>query len=150
MTGSARDGRTLAREAYFLEFARDIADATPLPLMTTGGIRRRPVAEQVLDSGVAMVGIATALALQPDLPRQWQSGHERAAQLRPIQWRSKPLAATAHMAAVKYQLGRLSRRRPTFPGVSPLWALLLAQAATACRTRQYRRWISARRGTAGR
>lgn len=150
MTGSARDGRTLAREAYFLEFARDIADATPLPLMMTGGIRRRPVAEQVLDSGVAMVGIATALALQPDLPRQWQSGHERAAQLRPIQWRSKPLAATAHMAAVKYQLGRLSRRRPTFPGVSPLWALLLAQAATACRTRQYRRWISARRGTAGR
>ena len=33
--------------------------------MVTGGIRRRPVAEQVIADGVAMAGIATALALNP-------------------------------------------------------------------------------------
>ena len=147
MTGAARDERSLAREAYFLEFAREIATVATMPLMVTGGIRRRAVARQVLDSGVAMVGIATALAIVPDLPQHWQAGRERAPQLRSIDWRSKVLAAGAHMAAVKYQLGRLSRRRPTAPGVWPVWALLLAQTAAACRTRRYRRWIVAR-GTA--
>jgi 2,4-dienoyl-CoA reductase-like NADH-dependent reductase (Old Yellow Enzyme family) len=61
MMGSSRDERTLAREAYFLEFAEQIAKVAPMPLMVTGGIRRREVAEQVIDSGVAMAGIATAL-----------------------------------------------------------------------------------------
>ncbi len=144
MTGTARDQRSLAREAYFLEFARGIASVATMPLMVTGGIRRRAVAEQVLDSGVAMVGIATALAIAPDLPQGWQQGRDPVPTLRTIDWRSKPLAASAYMAAVKYQLARLSARRPTAPGVSPVWALLLAQAAATCRTRRYRRWIGAR------
>lgn len=37
MQGQARDGRTLAREAYFLEFARDITAVARMPLMVTGG-----------------------------------------------------------------------------------------------------------------
>ncbi|PTU49977.1 2,4-dienoyl-CoA reductase, partial [Pseudomonas plecoglossicida] len=52
MQGNARDGRTLAREAYFLEFARGIAAIAKMPVMVTGGIRRLPVVEQVLASGV--------------------------------------------------------------------------------------------------
>lgn len=147
MTGAARDHRSLAREAYFLEFARDIATVATMPLMVTGGIRRRAVAEQVLDSGVAMVGIATALAIEPDLPQHWQQGRDQVPTLRTINWRSKPLAASAHMAAVKYQLVRLSKRQSTAPGVSPAWALLLAQVAARCRTRHYRRWIGERVGT---
>jgi len=35
MMGSARDERTLAREAYFLDFARDIAGVATMPLMVT-------------------------------------------------------------------------------------------------------------------
>lgn len=147
MTGAARDHRSLAREAYFLEFARDIATVATMPLMVTGGIRRRTVAEQVLDSGVAMVGIATALAIEPDLPQHWQQGRDQVPTLRTINWRSKPLAASAHMAAVKYQLVRLSKRQSTAPGVSPAWALLLAQVAARCRTRRYRRWIGERVAT---
>ena len=68
MQGRSADGRTLAREAYFLEFAKDLAAVATMPVMTTGGIRRRAVAEQVLASGVAMVGVATALAHAPELP----------------------------------------------------------------------------------
>ncbi|MBB6489149.1 NADH:flavin oxidoreductase/NADH oxidase family protein [Rhizobium lusitanum] len=149
MMGSARDERTLAREAYFLEFARDILSVAAMPLMVTGGIRRREVAEHVVDSGIAMAGIATGLAIEPDLPRNWQRGLQGVPQLRPITWKNKPLAASAHMAAVKYQLVRLSRQRRTAPGVFPGWALVLSQAKAKCRTRQYRRWMDARRALSG-
>jgi 2,4-dienoyl-CoA reductase-like NADH-dependent reductase (Old Yellow Enzyme family) len=148
MMGAARDERTLAREAYFLEFARDIAEIAAIPLMVTGGIRRRAVAEDVVASGVAMVGIATALAIDPDLPRQWREGRDNAPALKPISWKNKPLASTAHMAAVKYQLSRLSAGRPTTPGVSPLWALLLSQLETRRRAKRYRIWVKERRDAA--
>jgi 2,4-dienoyl-CoA reductase-like NADH-dependent reductase (Old Yellow Enzyme family) len=54
MQGRTADGRTLAREAYFLEFAKDLAAIARMPVMTTGGIARKAVAEQVLASGVAV------------------------------------------------------------------------------------------------
>ena len=48
MSGRPADGRTVAREAYFLELAAQLAETSPLPLMLTGGITRREIAEQVL------------------------------------------------------------------------------------------------------
>ncbi len=144
MMGSSRDERTLAREAYFLEFAREIATVAPMPLMVTGGICRREVAEEVLNSGVDMVGIATALAITPQLPRDWRLGKPSAPRLKPINWKNKPVAAIAHMAAVKYQLSRLANRRPTVPGISPLWALLVSQFDAKRRARQYRNWMRLR------
>jgi 2,4-dienoyl-CoA reductase-like NADH-dependent reductase (Old Yellow Enzyme family) len=144
MQGEARDGRTLAREAYFLEFARDIQRVATMPVMVTGGIRRRPVAERVIDSGVAMVGIGTALAIDPDLPRDWRQGKDSAPQLPPITWKNKTLASLANMAVVKFQLRKLSLDKTPNPGVSPLRALIMQQLANASRTRQYRRWMARR------
>ncbi|SOZ40009.1 NADH:flavin oxidoreductase/NADH oxidase family protein [Cupriavidus neocaledonicus] len=144
MQGEARDGSTLAREAYFLEFARDIRAVAKMPVMVTGGIRRRPVAEQVVRSGVDMVGIGTALAIDPNLPRDWRAGKDSAPALLPIIWRNKPLASLANMAAVKFQLRKLSRGKATDPRVSPLRALILQQVSNACRVRQYRRWVAQR------
>ncbi|WP_087725634.1 NADH:flavin oxidoreductase/NADH oxidase family protein [Pandoraea sp. PE-S2T-3] len=141
MQGQARDGRTLAREAYFLEFARDITAVARMPLMVTGGVRRRTVAERVIDSGVAMVGIATALSIDPALPRHWRDGKHSEPNLRPITWKSKTLGSLANMAVVKFQLNRLSAGRTTKPDVSPLRALILQQIATACQTRRYRQWM---------
>lgn len=145
MMGSARDERTLAREAYFLEFAREISDLATMPLMITGGIRRREVAQTVIESGVAMAGIATALAIEPNLPRNWKLGKNDAPRLKPITWKNKPVASSAHMAAVRYQLVRLSRRRHTAPNVSPVWALLTSQISAKRSARQYRRWMAARK-----
>lgn len=144
MMGSARDDRTLAREAYFLEFAREIVAVATMPLMVTGGIRRREVAETVIESGVAMAGIATALAIEPNLPRNWKLGKTDARTLKPITWKNKPVASSAHMAAVRYQLVRLGRRRRTAPNVSPLWALLTSQLSAKFSARQYRRWMAER------
>ncbi|GLC26993.1 NADH:flavin oxidoreductase/NADH oxidase family protein [Roseisolibacter agri] len=148
MMGASRDERTLAREAYFLDFARDIAAVATMPLMVTGGIRRRAAAEQVIAGGVAMAGIATAIAIQPDLPERWRRGGDDAPALRAITWKNKPLASSAHMSAVRYQLARLSRGRLTAPNVSPLWALITAQLAAKRRARRYRRWITARAANA--
>lgn len=44
MHGRARDGRTLAREAYFLDFAKDIQTVAKMPIMITGGIKRPSIA----------------------------------------------------------------------------------------------------------
>ncbi|MGC5698585.1 NADH:flavin oxidoreductase/NADH oxidase family protein [Pseudomonas sp. NFXW11] len=144
MQGEARDGRTLAREAYFLEFARDIRGVAKMPIMVTGGIRRRPVAEQVIASGVEMVGIGTALAIDPALPRDWQAGRDNAPQLPAITWKNKALASLGNMAVVKFQLGKLSASKAPQPEVSPWWALIVQQLANAWRTRQYRRRMACR------
>ncbi|AKJ96744.1 2,4-dienoyl-CoA reductase [Pseudomonas chlororaphis] len=144
MQGDARDGRTLAREAYFVEFARDIQTVAKMPVMVTGGVRRRPVAESVVASGVDMVGIGTALAIDPGLPRDWRQGKDSAPQLPPITWKNKAFAALANMAVVKFQLSKLSRDKQPDPTVSPLRALILQQLAVLWRTRQYRRWVQKR------
>ncbi|PLQ00038.1 NADH:flavin oxidoreductase/NADH oxidase family protein [Cupriavidus pauculus] len=144
MQGQARDGRTLDREAYFVAFARDIRAVAAMPVMVTGGIRRQPVAEHVIQSGVDMVGIGTALAINPNLPRDWLAGKDSAPALPPITWKNKVLASLANMAAVKFQLRNLSRGKATHPGVSPLRALILQQVSDACRVRKYRRWVAQR------
>jgi 2,4-dienoyl-CoA reductase-like NADH-dependent reductase (Old Yellow Enzyme family) len=144
MQGDARDGRTLAREAYFVEFARDIQTVAKMPLMVTGGVRRRPIAEMVVQSGVDMVGIGTALAIDPNLPRDWLQGKDSAPELPAITWKNKAMASLANMAVVKFQLRKLSQNRTPDPKVSPLRALIQQQIANALRTRQYRKWVAAR------
>ena len=139
MHGQTRDGRTLAREAYFLEFAKDIATVARMPLMVTGGIRRYQVVEQVLDSGIAMAGMGTALALDPQLPQAWLSDQAASPALRAITWKNKVLSSIAYMAMVKYQLRRLSQGKPARPHVAPALALLVQQFETIVRNRQYRR-----------
>ncbi len=146
MHGQARDGRTLAREAYFLEFAQDIAAVAAMPIMVTGGIRRLPVAQQVLDGGIDMVGIGTALALNPRLPGEWKAGRASAPMLRPIGWKNKVLASMAYMSMVKHQLRRLGKGKDTNPAVAPGFAFAEQQLCTTLRTWQYRRWMRRRSG----
>lgn len=138
MQGEARDGRTLAREAFFLEMATELASVARMPVMVTGGIRRLPVVEQVLESGIAMAGIATALAIEPSLVKHWREGRNSEPQLPPIRWKRKPLAALANMAVVRFQMARLSRGRQPKPEVSALWALIRDRLYLSRRTRQYR------------
>lgn len=141
MHGRARDGRTLAREAYFLDFAQEVEKVAHMPLMVTGGIRRLVVAEQVINSGINMIGMATALAINPYLPKQWMRDDYKTPELRAITWRNKPLASLAYMAMVKYQLYKHSINRKARPNVSPLWALILNQIDNAIRRRKYKKQI---------
>ena len=143
MQGRTADGRTLAREAYFLEFARDLAQVASMPLMTTGGIARRKIAEEALHSGVAIVGIATALAAVPDLPRAWQAGHEPVAAMPAVGWKDKALVSLARMALVRRRLHALAAGAGALTAYSPVVTLVLDQLRGARLTRRYRAWLRA-------
>jgi 2,4-dienoyl-CoA reductase-like NADH-dependent reductase (Old Yellow Enzyme family) len=142
MQGEAKDGRTLAREAYFLEFARDIAKVALMPVMVTGGIRRQAVAQEVLAQGVAMVGMATALALNPSLPNAWREGQSVDGVRPAVGLKDKVMAALATMAIVKRQLQRLGAAKRPKANVSPVFSLLRDQLRTRWLTRRYRRWVA--------
>jgi len=140
MQGHGADGRTLAREAYFLESAKELAAVAKMPVMTTGGIRRRAVAEQVLASGVAMVGVATALAQRPELPTAWFAGRELDASLPPVAWKDKGMAGLATMALVKRRLRALAAGEAVPRRYSPLFTLIADQMRTKKLTGRYRQW----------
>ena len=60
---------------YFLEFAAAARRRTRLPLMATGGFRRRQEAEAAIRDGTRdAIGLARAFVLDPALPSQWQAG----------------------------------------------------------------------------
>jgi 2,4-dienoyl-CoA reductase-like NADH-dependent reductase (Old Yellow Enzyme family) len=141
MQGQTADGRTLAREAYFLEFARDLVQTATMPLMTTGGIARRSVAEQVLQSRVAIVGIGTALAAAPYLPREWQTGREPVAAMPAVHWKDKALVSLARLALVRRRLHALAGGAERLTAYSPVFTLILDQLRGARLTRRYRAWL---------
>ncbi|MGW5284783.1 NADH:flavin oxidoreductase/NADH oxidase family protein [Streptomyces collinus] len=149
MSGRPADSRTRAREAYFLDLARDLVKSSPLPLMLTGGITRRETAEKVLESGVAIIGMGTALAVTPDLPDRWRDGREADHQLRPVTWSDKALASAAGMAQVRHQMRRIARDRRITPNTHPAVALICEQRRQRRALRGYRAWLSTTRGTAG-
>jgi 2,4-dienoyl-CoA reductase-like NADH-dependent reductase (Old Yellow Enzyme family) len=60
------------RGPYFLDFARLAKEVTHVPLMATGGFKRREQAIDAVASGaVDMVGIARAMVLDPRLAETW-------------------------------------------------------------------------------
>ncbi|MGV0596371.1 NADH:flavin oxidoreductase/NADH oxidase family protein [Mycolicibacterium porcinum] len=144
MTGRPADERTAAREAYFLELAAELAVSGPIPLMLTGGITRHQTAERVLASGVAVVGMATALAETPDLPARWRQGREATGRLKPVTWSDKPLASIASMAMVRYQMRRLGAGKKPALGVGPAFALVADQLVSRRALRGYSRWLKSR------
>jgi 2,4-dienoyl-CoA reductase-like NADH-dependent reductase (Old Yellow Enzyme family) len=143
MSGRPADSRTQAREAYFLEMATELAKTSPVPLMLTGGISRRETAEQVLANGVAMIGMATALAVTPDLPNRWRDGVEAVGHLRPVTWSDKTMASAASMALVRHQMRRIARGRKPALRTRPLYALIADQWAQRRALRRYRSWLQA-------
>lgn len=145
MQGRTADGRTLAREAYFLEFAQQLAGVAQMPLMTTGGISRQTVAEAVLAGGVALVGLGTALAMTPDLPRRWQAGEPAVAPRPNVSWKDKALASLATMALVRRQLQRMAAGRAPQARAAAAWALITDQLRARRLTRRYRAWRAATR-----
>lgn len=147
MTGRPADDRTQAREAYFLDLATDLVKTSPIPLVLTGGIIRRETAERVLDSGVAVVGIGTALSVTPDLPDRWRGGREADRGMRPVTWSDKALASAATMAQVRHQMRRIAHGRDPRPGTHPARALLCEHGRQRRALRRYRTWLTASRPT---
>ncbi|WP_049796792.1 2,4-dienoyl-CoA reductase [Actinosynnema mirum] len=136
--GHAADESTLAREAYFLDAAASILADAPLPVMITGGVRRLPVARRVLESGASVVGVGTALAVDPDLPHAWIAGeHAEATPVR-VNWPDKKLSSAAVQALVHARMEDLAADRDRSTG--PLRALLTERLRRRPALRRYRKW----------
>lgn len=155
MTGNPKDDsakdqpqqneRTAAREAYFLELAEQLVADSPIPLMVTGGVTRRATAAAVVDSGVAVVGIGTALAVDPALPDKWQTSGDARVELAPIKIKDKAIASAASMARVRFQLHRMGRGRSTMPKFPALLAFAWDLVIDAKDRRRYTKWLASRR-----
>jgi 2,4-dienoyl-CoA reductase-like NADH-dependent reductase (Old Yellow Enzyme family) len=69
-----RRASTLAREAYFLEFARSLRARSKMPIMLTGGLRTREGMEAALAEGVDLLGVARPICIEPGAVRQLLEG----------------------------------------------------------------------------
>ncbi|MGN6159484.1 MAG: NADH:flavin oxidoreductase/NADH oxidase family protein [Devosia sp.] len=56
---------TLAREAYFLDFARELRQKIEMPIMLTGGLRTRTGMQEALAEGVDLLGVARPACVDP-------------------------------------------------------------------------------------
>ncbi len=148
MMGESVDGRvsqsTKAREAYFLDFAEQIAASASMPLMVTGGVTRRDTAERVIGTeGIDLVGLARALITTPDLPARWQAGEEVAGSVQSVSWKNPALRSLANMALAKANLRRMSRGDAPKAKHNPVLASLVQQRNQARQTKSYKRWMDA-------
>ena len=70
-----------SRGPYFLDFARRAKGVTKVPLLATGGFKKREQAVDAVASGaVDMVGLARAMVLNPQLAEVWlteEGGHPK-------------------------------------------------------------------------
>jgi len=139
MQGKSGDERTLAREAYFLSFAKEIAEHSTIPVMTTGGIKRFSVANEVLDNNMEMVGMASALAFNPALINQWRVDEETLGYIPATPWKDKTLSGLANMALVKRQLRRLGAGKIPTTSASAILTLIIDQLRAAKLTKRYRK-----------
>ena len=142
MQGTTADGRTLGREAYFLDFAKDIAQVASMPIMTTGGIRRLEIAEQVLAEGIAIVGMGTALAMNPSLPNEWQENTDLVAHDAVVRWKDKTLSSIATMAVIKRQLQRMGKGKDPKANVSPIFSLIRDRVRLKKLTKRYQKYLA--------
>ena len=74
---------TLAREAYFLDFAEKIRSSVKVPLMLTGGFRSLAGMNEAIQTGaVDLIGLARLLAIEPDAPKSLLAGLDPKHQVR--------------------------------------------------------------------
>lgn len=149
MMGLAADGRaksTKDREMFFLDFAKDIAEAATMPVMVTGGVTIRDTAELAMSEGVDLVGIARAMAYNPHLPKDWLSGQNLTTEIATVNWKNKALLSLANMALAKEQLNRLGAGKTVKKKQHPIFATLAQQWRTLRQTKRYKRWLEAKQG----
>jgi len=129
---------TIAREAYFFEFARSLRQRLKIPIMLTGGLRSRQGMQAALDEGIDVLGVARPVCIDPRAAKRLAFGEIDALEC----WESRirrdkgffssnspvALIRTLNSFSRIYwfyaQLYRLGRGKPVAPGLGPLKAML--------------------------
>lgn len=77
-TEEAQRDSTRRREAYFLDYAREIRKSVKAPIMVTGGFRSADAMEQALtEDGIDMIGLARPFCTDPDAAGKLIDGTKR-------------------------------------------------------------------------
>ncbi|MBJ9750773.1 NADH:flavin oxidoreductase/NADH oxidase family protein [Burkholderia cepacia] len=133
---------TVAREAYFLEFAEKVRAAVTVPLMVTGGFRTAAGMNAALESGaVDIVGLGRLLAIDPDAPISLLQGRDSTQTVRPIKTGIKAVDRMGIMEVLWYerQLKRIAKGREPRPKESGLSAFLKSVFTSSWATFRTRR-----------
>ena len=118
---------TKQREAYFLAFAEKARAAVKTPLVVTGGFRSsQGMAEAITSGAVDFVGLARALAIEPDVPQRLLSGQQPREQVKPLKTGIGFIDKMGLMEITWYtgQLKRIGRGEAPKPHESPLWVFV--------------------------
>lgn len=68
-THTAKKESSVQREAYFLEYARDIKDALDIPVMVTGGFRSLSVMNDAISAEATdLIGLGRPFIIDPEFP----------------------------------------------------------------------------------
>jgi len=144
MAKGPRSESTVAREAYFLEFARKARAVTKVPLVVTGGFRTLAgMAEAVREGHTDLVGLARLLAVEPDAPARLLGGEAPRELVRPIRSGIGFVDRLGLMEVTWYtgQLLRIARGEAPLPNEGALSSLaktLLHNGVGAWKTRRLR------------
>ena len=144
---------TLAREAYFVDFAKAMREELSIPIMVTGGLRRREVMNHVLETGGAdMIGLGRPLCVDADGPNRLLNGEDELARyednlyLLPgwLMWLTRFNAVrTINSFATQFwfyeQIANIGRTGAADPKLTVLSATMAQQKAASA-------WMTTRKG----
>ena len=145
MSGALQEQKkasSVAREAYFLEFAKKVRATLQVPLMLTGGFRSAAGMNAALASGaVDVIGLARLLAIDPDAPAALLQGRDSAQQVHTIKTGIKPIDRMGLMEILWYslQLKRIAKGREPRANESGLLAFLKSLTMSSWGTYRTRR-----------
>ena len=112
------------REAYFLDYARQIRTVVGMPIMLTGGMRSRAVMDAALASGaVDVIGLGRPMTHTPDLPRGLLDGSLAAAPAVKVRSRWKTLDDALQVLWFQTQIHELGQGREPDLGLGTWTAL---------------------------
>lgn len=141
-TAATAKASTVAREAYFLEFAEKVRAAVSVPLMLTGGFRSLPgMARAVQDGAIDFVGVARLLAVEPEAPARLLQGQDPQQKIRPIRTGIGFVDRAALMEVTWYtrQLHRIGVGREPVPDESGLKSFAIGLVENGWNTFRTRR-----------
>lgn len=145
MSGAAAEQKrasTVAREAYFLDFAQKVRATVDVPLMVTGGFRTAAGMNAALQSGgLDVVGLARLLAIDPDAASGLLKGNDSAQAVHPIATGIKSVDRMGIMEVLWYtaQLRRIARGGDPRPREGGLVAFLKSAVRSGWGTYRTRR-----------
>lgn len=116
---------TKKREAYFMDFAKQVREQTALPLMITGGFRTTAFCEEVLrDKELDMIGFARPFLVESDFPKHFMNNPEGKVEDASFHMPVNMLKDFAEGGFYDYQIHQLAAGKPLNPNYNPFLAVL--------------------------